>query len=104
MSSPEPPSTSFPTGELERALDEQLQSSGISGYKITQSSDLEAIAQVKLLEGNDVAVSLTSSGYALHGGQRELGFETVEDLLRSISAKYSEAMQKALMDKLAALQ
>ena len=52
----------FPEVELERALSEQ--SFGVKAYKIiSNASDLEASAQVQLLEGHWIKLSLTTQGY-----------------------------------------
>lgn len=52
----------FPGVELERALSEQ--SFGVKAYKIiSNASDLEASAQVQLLEGHWIKLSLTTQGY-----------------------------------------
>ncbi|KAJ3480059.1 hypothetical protein NLI96_g8617 [Meripilus lineatus] len=101
--------TNFTTTELERAISEQ--SFGISGYELlaSESTEREASALVTLLEGKQINVSLTPRGF----GFREIGpgtqdaddrdqtiFETIEDLLRSVSPLYVQAHGQALFRKL----
>ncbi|KAH8104724.1 hypothetical protein BXZ70DRAFT_922133 [Cristinia sonorae] len=101
MSSPVSPSSSFPRGELDSSLSEQ--SFGISSYEITESSGLEAVARVVLLDATVVFISLSARGYQLQTGDGAV-FEALEDLLHSASPSYADARQKVLMVKLNALR
>ena len=57
--SPAPPS--FPESELKDSLSEQVV--GIKGFKILEASGHEASAQVYLLEGYWIRLTLTTRGY-----------------------------------------
>ncbi|CAL1712703.1 unnamed protein product [Somion occarium] len=109
MASFQPQPSDFTQVELEQALSEQ--SFGITSYKITSSTDLQASARVVLLEGNTITISLTSRGYEVidsssaepESNQAGNIFEDVEHLLQSVSNQYSNARQKALMERLTLL-
>ncbi|KAI6030954.1 hypothetical protein F5J12DRAFT_713244 [Pisolithus orientalis] len=95
---------SFFYNELRRALSEQT--FGIARYEVaTPVSAYEATASVTVLEGSCVSVTLTGRGYhvgiGLSNGQT---FETIEDLLMSISPKYAQQRSDALFAKLRGLQ
>ncbi len=116
--------SSFMLEELERALAEQ--SFAISSFETTSSSPLKATARVVLLEGEVVLVSLTSRGYQvcdnglasgmlrthsvqLHSPSEapmdpdhdtEIIFETIEQLLQTVSPQFESAQSSALMEKL----
>lgn len=91
---------SFFYNELRRALSEQT--FGIARYEVaTPVSAYEATASVTVLEGSCVSVTLTGRGYHLSNGQT---FETIEDLLMSISPKYAQQRSDALFAKLRGLQ
>ncbi|OJT08154.1 hypothetical protein TRAPUB_950 [Trametes pubescens] len=99
--------SSFMREELERALAEQ--SFAISSFETTSSSPLKATARVVLLEGEVVLVSLTSRGYQLHSPSEapmdpdhdtEIIFETIEQLLQTVSPQFESAQRSALMEKL----
>ncbi|KAJ3993191.1 hypothetical protein F5050DRAFT_1578141 [Lentinula boryana] len=83
--------------ELQRALSEQALF--IRAFSVTSSSSLQAIVSVTLLEGNNVTVILTNQGY--HADQSgATPFETIEDLLQSVSPLYAQKRQLALLDAL----
>ncbi|KAI9059275.1 hypothetical protein FKP32DRAFT_1596635 [Trametes sanguinea] len=102
--------SSFTREELERALAEN--SYGISSFEIMSSSPLKATARVVLLEGEPVIVSLSSRGYQLHSPSEapmdpdhdsETVFETIEQLLQTVSQQYESAKRNALFTKLESL-
>ncbi|KAI0632401.1 GSKIP domain-containing protein [Trametes polyzona] len=102
--------SAFMREELERALAEQ--SFGISSYETTSSSPLKATARVVLLEGEVVLISLTSRGFQLHSPSEapmdpdhdsETVFETIEQLLQTVSPQYESKKRSALMEKLESL-
>ncbi|KAJ3733369.1 hypothetical protein DFJ43DRAFT_995579 [Lentinula guzmanii] len=83
--------------ELQRALSEQALF--IRAFSVTSSSSLQAIVSVTLLEGNNVTIILTNQGYrADQSGATP--FETIEDLLQSVSPLYVQKRQLALLDAL----
>ncbi|KAI8978765.1 GSKIP domain-containing protein [Trametes punicea] len=112
MSSPaqqSKPST-FTREELERALSEN--SYGISSFDITSSSPLKATARVVLLEGEPILISLSSRGFQLHSPSEapmdpdhdsETVFETIEQLLQTVSPQYESARRNTLLAKLQSL-
>ncbi len=117
----------FVIEELSRALDEQ--SFGITSHEIVSSSPLKAVARIVLLEGDTILVSLSSRGFQvrplefgstypykrspqLHSLNEsptdpdldaELVFETLDQLLQSVSLQYDAARRSALIAKLDAL-
>ncbi|KAI1794881.1 hypothetical protein LXA43DRAFT_882761 [Ganoderma leucocontextum] len=100
----------FVKEELSRALNEQ--SFGITSYEIVSSTPLKAAASVVLLESDTILVSLSSRGFQLHSLNEsptdpdldaELVFETLEQLLQSVSLQYDAARRSALIAKLDAL-
>ncbi|KAI0373710.1 hypothetical protein BV20DRAFT_1049653 [Pilatotrama ljubarskyi] len=109
-----PPQQSEPAAfareELARALAEQ--SFGISSYELVSSSPLKAAARVVLLEGDAIVVSLTSRGFQLHSPTEapmdpdhdsERVFETIEQLLETVSPQYESARRSALLSRLESL-
>jgi len=92
-----PPPLTFCSDELQRALGEQL--FAISSYSITVSTPSRAVAVVTLLDGQIVSVGLTSQGYSIDETSSII-FETIEDLLSSVSAFYERKRQEALIQKL----
>ena len=117
----------FVKEELSRALNEQ--SFGITSHEIISSTPLKAAARVVLLEGDTILLSLSSRGFQvrtlgfcsirpyerssqLHSLNEsptdpdldaELVFETLEQLLQSVSLQYDAARRSALIAKLDAL-
>ena len=118
--SPSHSDVDFPGGELTHALQEH--SFGVSQFEITSVSAHEASARIILLEQSSVTVVLTTSGYAvrmlyidgyergplmrivqINQGAGLKTFETLEDLLASISPAYVERRQQSLLAKLQVL-
>ncbi|EIW59379.1 uncharacterized protein TRAVEDRAFT_122660 [Trametes versicolor FP-101664 SS1] len=97
--------SSFMREELERALAEH--SFAISSFEAMSSSPLKATARVVLLEGDAVVVSLTSRGYQVPpmdpDHDAETIFETIEQLLQTVSPGFESAQRSALMAKLESL-
>ncbi|KIM61977.1 hypothetical protein SCLCIDRAFT_99556, partial [Scleroderma citrinum Foug A] len=94
----------FYYNELRRALSEQT--FGIARYEVaTPVSPHEATASVTILEGPCAAVTLTSRGYHVSTSHLSNGqiFETIEDLLMTVSPKYAEKRSDVLFSKLQAL-
>ncbi|PSS34196.1 hypothetical protein PHLCEN_2v1763 [Hermanssonia centrifuga] len=90
----------FPQSELQRSLSEE--SFGIKSFEFVNVSELEATANVVLLEGNTIQISLTSRGYQSHDSEGGV-FETMEDLLQATSPMYETVRQRILMEKLSVL-
>ncbi|EPS97073.1 hypothetical protein FOMPIDRAFT_43129 [Fomitopsis schrenkii] len=105
--SPSHSDVDFPGGELSDALQEH--SFGLSQFEITHVSAHEASARIVLLEHSAVTVVLTTSGYGVRTlaqivqGAASKTFETLEDLLASISPAYVERRQQSLLAKLQVL-
>ncbi|KAH9889974.1 hypothetical protein C8Q73DRAFT_793331 [Cubamyces lactineus] len=102
--------SSFVREELERALAEQ--SSGIASFELISSSPLKAAAKVDLLEGEPIIVSLTSRGFQVHSPSEaprdpdhdsETVFETIEQLLQTVSPQYEVSRRTILLAKLESL-
>ncbi|KAF5315164.1 hypothetical protein D9619_007218 [Psilocybe cf. subviscida] len=91
--------SSFCYTELQRALKEQT--FGIKSYSVSSNSSNQAIALVVLLEGSKISVSLTTQGFSISGGSNV--YETVEDLLQSVSPLYGQKRQELLFAKLSKL-
>ncbi|KAI0316490.1 hypothetical protein OF83DRAFT_1126466 [Amylostereum chailletii] len=87
---------SFYASELQRALNEQT--FGISSFKITQRSSLDATAGVTLLEGDQLEIILFANGYKQVG--TDAVYETIDDLLSSLSPSYVVKRHEALVAKL----
>ncbi|KAH9936619.1 uncharacterized protein B0H18DRAFT_863711, partial [Fomitopsis serialis] len=90
----------FPGGELSNALKEH--SFGISRFEIVHTSSHEARARITLLDEREVTIVLTTNGYNV---RREVllnarTFESLDDLLVSVSPQYREIQQQALLTKL----
>ncbi|KDQ62507.1 hypothetical protein JAAARDRAFT_462306 [Jaapia argillacea MUCL 33604] len=82
--------------ELDRALKEHAY--GLSDAQITSSSASGASATAKTLEGEPITIELTSRGYMHHNDQHV--FETLEDLLNTISPLFVVQRHEALVAKL----
>ncbi|KAG5736010.1 hypothetical protein E4T56_gene18380 [Termitomyces sp. T112] len=96
-------STNFYASELQTALDDQ--SFGIQLFCLTSSTPYEARASVKLLEGNAITVKLTIQGYTIEPSTSSEGlskdtFDSIENLLCSISHLYKEKRHDAWANKL----
>ncbi|KAG6332812.1 hypothetical protein ID866_6276 [Astraeus odoratus] len=93
-------SSNFFYNELQRALSEQ--SFGIARYEVAKPiSPHEATASVTMLEGPCVSITLNARGYHVNSDQI---FESIEDLLMSLSPKYTQKKSDALFAKLQGLQ
>ncbi|EJF57081.1 hypothetical protein DICSQDRAFT_70216 [Dichomitus squalens LYAD-421 SS1] len=98
-----PVQRAFAHDELERALKEQ--SFGITSFEIVSTTPLKAAASVVLLEGPTVLVSLSNRGFQVHPDlDAEAVFETIEQLLQSVSPQYDAARRSALITKLESIQ
>jgi len=97
--------TTFTLTELDQALKEQ--SFGISSYVIDSVTELEAIASIVLLEGNEISVSLTPNGFTIRKNsdtnETNIGrtFEEIEVILNVVSPKYGAARHQEIVAKLA---
>ncbi|KAF9067143.1 hypothetical protein BDP27DRAFT_1226269, partial [Rhodocollybia butyracea] len=90
----------FYHNELQRALSEQ--GLAIQSFSITSSSSLQAAASVTLQEGDIITIQLTSQGYKSPRADRV--FETIEELLQSVSSLYTQTKESLLMRALEKLQ
>jgi len=86
--------------ELQKALSEQTLA--ICSFSIKGYSSLQATASVTLLEGNDISIKLTDRGYESNE-QADKTFETVENLLESVSPLYIQRRHALLLNALEAL-
>ncbi|KIK06161.1 hypothetical protein K443DRAFT_285809 [Laccaria amethystina LaAM-08-1] len=95
---------SFCNAELDRALKEQ--GFAIHSYAITSSSPRQASASVVLLEGRRLTITLTTQGYSIDNGKLSSRnvYETLENLLQSVSTMYNQRRQEALFAALEKLQ
>ncbi|KAF9241201.1 hypothetical protein BU15DRAFT_45291 [Melanogaster broomeanus] len=92
--------SSFYYNELRRALSEQ--SFGLTRYEVTrQDTPHEATAFVTLLEGTALRVSLNTRGYQIDGGQI---YESIDELLQSVSPMFMQKRKDVLLAKLQSLQ
>ncbi|TDL22166.1 hypothetical protein BD410DRAFT_723401 [Rickenella mellea] len=94
---------SFFKDELRNALEEQ--SFGINGFALTNWNNLEARAQVTLLENLTVDIVLSIRGFYVPSGQNEQHlpdtvFETVDSLLQNISPGYSAKLAETIVARL----
>ncbi|KAF8506817.1 hypothetical protein F5888DRAFT_1645557 [Russula emetica] len=85
--------------ELAQALNEQT--FGISRSEIIHCNENEAEATITLLEGNNINVVLSSAGYkVLNQG---VFYETLDDLLSSMSPAYAAKRVETLVGRLEGL-
>ncbi|PBK97624.1 hypothetical protein ARMGADRAFT_922935 [Armillaria gallica] len=102
MSSPAGTSSmpsAFLANELQLALSEQH--FGIRSFSILSSSTpLVAKASVTLLDGEKLQLVLTGRGYFVTNSLNMKVFETVEELLQSVSDTYAEKRREVLWNKL----
>ncbi|KAK0487513.1 hypothetical protein IW261DRAFT_620853 [Armillaria novae-zelandiae] len=108
MSSPAGTSSmpsAFLANELQLALSEQH--FGIRCFSIlSPSTPLVAKASVTLLDGEKLQLVLTGRGYFIEDGSKKANslslkvFETVEELLQSVSDIYAEKRREVLWNKL----
>jgi len=99
MTSASPPS--FYRDELSRALAEQ--GDAIGSYHLTDSNASSASAEVQLLEGIAITVTLSIRGYQVPAQGQSTTYESLEPLLESVSQLYGEKKNEALFAKLNAL-
>ncbi|KAJ7675697.1 hypothetical protein DFH06DRAFT_977054 [Mycena polygramma] len=91
--------STFCADELQQALAEESSASAIGPYHLTSTASLGATASVTLLEGRTISINLTTNGYSDDTGGRKTGktFESIEQLLRSVSSMYEQRRQEALI-------
>ncbi|KAJ7211990.1 hypothetical protein GGX14DRAFT_621221 [Mycena pura] len=102
--------STFCADELRNALAEESSASAIESFRLTSVASLCATASVTLLEGSTISINLTTSGYSIipAGGQNDMStdsetaqtgptFESIDQLLRSVSAMYEKRRQEELM-------
>ncbi|GLB38410.1 putative protein of unknown function (DUF727) [Lyophyllum shimeji] len=97
-----PPSSSFYADELRSVLQEQ--SFGIESFSIITTTPSQATASVKLLEGKNISIKLSSRGFLIEPDNpaldQEATFETIEALLQSVSREYMRKRHEALVNAL----
>ncbi|RDB17996.1 hypothetical protein Hypma_000834 [Hypsizygus marmoreus] len=100
--------THFFADELRRALAEQ--SFGLQTFHITTTENLHAKASATLLEGDEITISLTIRGYSVESNKPtvlsnldDTVFESVENLLQSVSPKYEMKRHERWVRKLEGL-
>lgn len=97
--------SSFSKPELIRALSEVEY--GIIAYRVVE--DLcdahQAVSEVELLEKRQIKVKLTARGYEIeeHQDDEPRIYETLEDLLWSVSPSYRERHQAEIIARLSRL-
>ncbi|KAJ7505184.1 hypothetical protein B0H11DRAFT_1977257 [Mycena galericulata] len=104
--------STFCADELRHALAEESSVSAIGPFRLTHTAPLCATASVTLLEGRTIFINLTTSGYSIildegNGNRQTPGkampepagptFESIEQLLRSVSTLYEQRRQEALI-------
>ncbi|KAJ6585125.1 hypothetical protein B0H19DRAFT_1108379 [Mycena capillaripes] len=102
--------STFCADELQHALAEESSASAIGPFRLTSTAALCATASVTLLEGRTILINLTTNGYSIipGDGQNDIGgqtltaptgqtFESIEQLLRSVSTMYEQRRQEALI-------
>lgn len=99
--------STFCADELQLALAEESSASAIGSFRLTSSDRLRATASVTLLEGRTILINLTINGYSIISGDdqndmsgrtpTEPTFESIEQLLRSVSRMYEQRRQEALI-------
>ncbi|KAJ7259577.1 hypothetical protein B0H12DRAFT_420153 [Mycena haematopus] len=105
--------SSFCADELQHALAEESSASSIGPFRLTSSGPLRATASVTLLEGRTILINLTTNGYSIipRDQQKDTSgeaiasstgqtFESIEQLLSSVSTMYEERRQEALISAL----
>ncbi|TFK74813.1 hypothetical protein BDN72DRAFT_892822 [Pluteus cervinus] len=101
-----PPSSAPPNfcaDELQRALKEQA--FGVATFAMTEATPLHAAASVTLLEECTITVSLSRAGYAVDpttspGMGPEAVFESLENLLQTVSPLYQRKLHSTLLQRL----
>lgn len=117
--------TQFLVDELRRALTEQL--FGIQTFTITSTNSVHAAACVALLEGSEITVDLSVAGFTVRGSyeiltsylimctkieasktvqplgyRKDAVFESIENLLQSVSPEYEKKRHEYWVKKLEA--
>ncbi|KAJ7069679.1 hypothetical protein C8F01DRAFT_1113578 [Mycena amicta] len=87
--------STFCADELRNALTEESSTASIDSFHLTSSEPLCATASVRLLEGRTISVGLTTNGFSIV--DEGLTFESMDQLLRSVSTMYERRRQEALM-------
>ncbi|KAG6841994.1 hypothetical protein C0991_004485 [Blastosporella zonata] len=95
----------FFANELRTVLDDQ--SFGIQSFSITSITPYQALASVRLLEGNIITIKLTIKGYTIEPVEslpqdlaEDPAFDSIEDLLHSTSPLYEGKRHEAWVGKL----
>ncbi|KAJ4481996.1 hypothetical protein J3R30DRAFT_2110905 [Lentinula aciculospora] len=83
--------------ELQSVLSEQALL--IRTFSMDNSSSLQATASVTLLEGDIITITLTNRGYHSHQAKGII-FESIENLLQSVSPLYARKRHSVLLDAL----
>ncbi|KAK7048485.1 hypothetical protein R3P38DRAFT_2869656 [Favolaschia claudopus] len=95
---------SFCANELQQALAEESSVSSIASFRLTSSEPLGATASVALLEGSTIRIHLTTNGYSViladHQRPQEQVFETIGQILSSVSSMYEQRRQEVLIEAL----
>ncbi|KAJ7784427.1 hypothetical protein B0H16DRAFT_1709141 [Mycena metata] len=98
--------STFCADELQHALAEESSTSAIGPFRLTSKAPLCATASVTLLEGRTICINLTTNGYSIIPGDGQSDhrdaltkstFESIEQLLRSVSTMYEQRRQEALL-------
>ncbi|KAJ7175979.1 hypothetical protein C8R46DRAFT_76417 [Mycena filopes] len=95
--------SSFCADELQHVLAEESSAFAIGPFRLTSKAPLCATASVTLLEGRTILINLTTNGYSIvrgdgqRDGPTESTFESIEQLLRSVSTMYEQRRQEALI-------
>ncbi|KAF7346491.1 hypothetical protein MSAN_01877200 [Mycena sanguinolenta] len=102
--------STFCADELQHVLAEESSASSIGPFRLTSSGSLSATASVTLLEGQTILINLTTEGYSIipGGQQKDISgetivsptgptFESIEQLLTSVSTMYEKRRQEALI-------
>ncbi|KAJ6559060.1 hypothetical protein DFH09DRAFT_1161730 [Mycena vulgaris] len=103
--------STFCADELQHALAEESSTSAIGSFRLTAAAPLCATAAVTLLEGRTILINLTTNGYSIIADDRQndkgnhtmtapaIGptFESIDQLLRSVSTMYGQRRQEALI-------
>ncbi|KAJ7095759.1 hypothetical protein B0H15DRAFT_880398 [Mycena belliarum] len=101
--------STFCADELQHALAEESSTAAIGPFHLIASAPLGATAAVTLLEGRTIRIALTTNGYSIvaddNDSDTDAGrytataptFESIDQLLRSVSSMYEERRQQALI-------
>ncbi|KAF8073776.1 hypothetical protein FPV67DRAFT_765514 [Lyophyllum atratum] len=100
------PPSSFFADELRCVLQEQ--SFGIQSFSIATTTRSQGNASVKLLEGHEITLKLTSRGYTIESDKciirsksgDDTTYESIESLLQSVSKIYEVKRHEAWVKEL----